>query len=359
MNKFVTFLTLIISLSSCNETKEKKRTSFSATLQEISVSGRTSVQNDSSLVLINSASAIHFKAKSDTLIIDFDLTGTDHAYINLEIDETYKGRFKVDSIPLKFSLPDTTDFHKISIFKATEATIGALIINKIKAFDIDEIKVAEKPKIEFIGNSITCGMGADTLEIPCGDGEWYDQHNAYMAYGPRIARALDTDFELNCVSGMGMYRNWNDEDQPVMPDVYENLYLNANSEEKANFEDSPNIISIALGTNDFSLGDGEKERTTFSREKFTTSYINFVEMLFSKYPDVKISLLDSPMLNPEQKAVLAEVFKEIQNEFSEKEIAIFQFTNIAPGGCTGHPDINDHEAMARQLIPFFTNLLKS
>jgi len=144
-----------------------------------------------------------------------------------------------------------------------------------------------------------------------------------------------------------------------MPDVYKNLYLNANSEEKANFEDSPNIISIAIGTNDFSLGDGEKERTTYSREKFTTSYINFVEMLFSKYPDVKISLLDSPMLNPEQKAVLAEVFKEIQNEFPEKEIAIFQFKNIAPGGCTGHPDVNDHEEMARQLIPFFKNLLKS
>lgn len=360
MNRFLLFLILIVCISSCNISKDKSRNSYSVSTELVSTSGRTSEKKDSSVILINSASAIHFKAKTDTLIVDFELPETDHAYINLEINDTYKGRFKVKkSLPLKFPLNDRTGFHDISIFKATEASTGAVIVKKIEAFEIDKLDLPKRPEIEFIGDSITCGMGADILEIPCGNGEWYDQHNAYMAYGPRIARALDTDFKLNCVSGMGMYRNWNDEDQPVMPDVYENLYLNSDSKEKANFENAPDIISIALGTNDFSLGDGEKKRTEFNREKFTTAYIDFVEMLFSKYPNVKIALLDSPMLNAEQKSILSDVFKEIKNEFLEKEITIFQFKNISPGGCTGHPDIENHEAMAKQLIPFFRNLLKS
>tara|TARA_B100002003_G_scaffold246240_1_gene275501 strand:+ start:896 stop:2014 length:1119 start_codon:yes stop_codon:yes gene_type:complete len=360
MDRFLLFLVLIVCLSSCNKSKDKSRNSYNASIEKVSTSGRTSVKNDSSLILINSASAIHFKAKADTLIVDFELTETDHAYINLEINDNYKGRFKVEkSLPLKFPLPDRTSFHSISVFKATEASTGAIIVNKIEAFEIDKLDLPKRPEIEFIGNSITCGMGADTREIPCGNGEWFDQHNAYMAYGPRVARALNTNFKLNCVSGMGMYRNWNDEDQPVMPDVYENLYLNSDSKEKANFENAPDVISIALGTNDFSLGDGEKKRTEFNREKFTTAYIDFVEMLFSKYPNVKIALLDSPMLNAEQKSILSDVFKEIKNEFLEKEITIFQFKNISPGGCTGHPDIENHEAMAKQLIPFFRNLLKS
>ena len=46
------------------------------------------------------------------------------------------------------------------------------------------------PLIEFIGNSITCGAAADVSEVPCGSGVDYDQHNAYYAYGPRVARML-------------------------------------------------------------------------------------------------------------------------------------------------------------------------
>lgn len=326
-------------------------------MQEISTSGRTSVKDDSKVVLINSASAIHFKAKSDTLIIDFDLPGTNHSYINLIINDTYEGRIEVNNSPFKFPLPDNSNFHKISILKSTEASTGAIVINEIKAFEIGKIDTSPKPKIEFIGNSITCGMGADLSEIDCEQGEWYDHHNAYLAYGPRVARALDAEFELNCVSGMGMYRNWNDEDQPVMPEVYENLNLNNNASEKAHFNDAPQIISIALGTNDFSLGDGKKERSAFNQELFTKKYIGFIERLYEIYPNVQIALVDSPMLSEENKAVLAEVFSEIKQNFKEREILVFQFKNIVPGGCAGHPDIEDHKKMADQLIPFFRELL--
>jgi hypothetical protein len=201
-------------------------------------------------------------------------------------------------------------------------------------------------------------MGADTHQIECGEGEWYDQHNAYLAYGPRVARALNAEFELSCVSGMGMYRNWNDEDQPVMPNVYANLCLNGSQAAKANFEGkAPNIVSIALGTNDLSWGDGAKERKPFNPEKFTANYISFVENIFTYYPETKIALLSSPMIGEKENKILIDCLKKVQEHFTDKEIAIFEFEKMTPQGCDSHPNIKDHGEMAKKLLPFFKDLL--
>ncbi|NJW55033.1 GDSL family lipase, partial [Salinimicrobium sp. CDJ15-91] len=131
-------------------------------------------------------------------------------YVAVELNEEYKGRFRVTKDTLKFALPRKDSANTIAIYKETEAANGILIFSGIRAKKIE--KISEKPqvRIEFIGESMTCGMGADTTEINCDEGEWFDQHSAYMAYGPRVARELGVDYEINCVSGMGIYRNWND-----------------------------------------------------------------------------------------------------------------------------------------------------
>jgi len=201
-------------------------------------------------------------------------------------------------------------------------------------------------------------MGADTREIACEDGEWYDQHNAYLAYGSRVARALNVDYVLNCVSGMGMYRNWNDEDMPVMADVYSSMRLDGNGEEMVDSSSkAPDIVSIALGTNDLSLGDGSKERTAFDQEVFVQRYISFLEMIFSKYPETKIALISSPMIGKNENDLLITSLKRVKEHFETKDISVFEFEKMEAGGCTSHPDIEDHRKMAEQLVPFFRGLL--
>ncbi len=46
------------------------------------------------------------------------------------------------------------------------------------------IKPEKRKKIEFIGNSITCGAQSDPSDIPCDEGEYMDHQYAYLAYGP-------------------------------------------------------------------------------------------------------------------------------------------------------------------------------
>lgn len=142
--------------------------------------------------------------------------------------------------------------HTVWIYKATEAATGPIFIEKIIAHNISALKNPDRPLIEFIGNSITCGAAADPSEIPCGAGEYHDQHNAYYAYGPRVARILHANFLMSSVSGIGIYRNWNT-DGPTMPQVYEKTDFQENSKREWNFRTyHPVVVSIALGTNDFS-----------------------------------------------------------------------------------------------------------
>lgn len=309
--------------------------------------------------LINSAASVKALVFGDSVSIAVESGNDQHQYLSIEMGKDYIGRFRIKSDTLKFALPENTVGTILTVYKDTEASNGSILFQGITAEKIELVEQDEKPTIEFIGNSITCGMGADTREIPCGDGEWYDQHSAYLAYGPRVARALDADFVLNCVSGMGMYRNWNDENEPVMADVYPTLQLDGNTGEMAeNKAGAPDIVSIALGTNDLSSGDGLTERTGFNQEIFIERYISFLEMIFNKYPKTKVALLSSPMIGTKENDLLVSALKTVQEHFEGKEIFIFEFEKMEPGGCTSHPDIEDQQKMAGKLIPFFAELLE-
>lgn len=325
--------------------------------------GRIERTAENGVILISSASSITFGFTGNLCEIALQSKNEygHHAYVSLELDGKYIGRLRVESQLKNYPIKVTTDKkHTLKIFKATEASTGGILFNGATA-KLVPTTLKEKKRIEFIGNSITCGMGADVIEIPCGQGEWFDQHNAYQAYGPVLSRNLDVDFQLSSVSGMGMYRNWNDETEPVMPNVYGNLYLNDDASKPYSFNFKPDIISIALGTNDFSEGDGTKARAPFSPEKFISNYVNFVRMLYKHNPNVQIVVVNSPMVNGEKDKVFTDCLEKIRDSFKNKNfkpIQIFKFTAVAPHGCTTHPDAEDHKIMARQYEPFLKKLLK-
>src|ERR1700729_3088658 len=70
--------------------------------------------------------------------------------------------------------PDPHGEHLVTICKATEG-IGWVEFEGVYADALLPAPALPDRKIEFIGNSITCGFGNDTSGIPCGQGEWYDQ----------------------------------------------------------------------------------------------------------------------------------------------------------------------------------------
>jgi lysophospholipase L1-like esterase len=224
------------------------------------------------------------------------------------------------------------------------------------------VRVPNAPLIEFIGNSITCGALADPSEVPCGKGVYIDQHNAYLAYGPRVARALKVNYFLSSVSGIGIYRTWNS-DSPSMPQVYANADLTTAGRRPWDFSRyRPQIVSIALGTNDLSKGDGKTPRAPFDSATFVQAYITFVKFVRSRYPTAQIALLSSPMVGGAEGELLKHCLTAVKTAVdaqypSGKPIALFFFAPMQPRGCFWHPSVEDHAILAAELEPFFRKLL--
>ncbi len=287
-----------------------------------------------------------------------------HNYLQYTLDGVYQKRIKISGDnrqPLTISGLGK-GVHTVWIYKATEAATGPIFIEKIIAHNISALKNPDRPLIEFIGNSITCGAAADPSEIPCGAGEYHDQHNAYYAYGPRVARILHANFLMSSVSGIGIYRNWNT-DGPTMPQVYEKTDFQENSKREWNFRTyHPVVVSIALGTNDFSEGDHKHERLPFDSTVFVNNYIKFIRLVKSKYPNSKIALLSSPMINGSRRILLqncltAVKFNTDASYPNDQRVALFFFEPMQARGCGGHPSVEDHAILAQELIPFFKKLL--
>lgn len=336
------------------------------TASDLKPFGRYLYNDQKQLELISSAVHFGFSFTGKEFAIHVTLADANaHNYLQYELDGVYQKRIRVEGSatqPIVIKVPSTGK-HTVWIFKATEAHTGPLFITKITARDIKALAVKKAPLIEFIGNSITCGAAADPSETPCGTGDYHDQHNAYMAYGPRVARALGANYMLSSVSGIGVYRNWNS-DAPTMPQVYEKADFQDNGTRLWDFETyKPKVVSIALGTNDFSNGDGKRPRKPFDKDEFVNTYVSFVKLVKTKYPKARIALLSSPMVKLKNGKLLEDCISEVKNQINaaypaDKPAVVFFFPPMDARGCSGHPSVADHLIMANQVKPFFKKLLE-
>jgi lysophospholipase L1-like esterase len=307
---------------------------------------------------------VRFKGTACELILeDQNLYHRYHNYISVVVDGKYMGRIKVvknqTHYPVASDLADT--IHTLFVCKASEAQIGYIDFLGMRCGELQPVETVPKRRIEFIGNSITCGTGMENVEVPCSTGDWYDQQNAYLTYGPLIAREFGADWLLSAVSGIGIVRNWNSEG-PVMPDVYDHLYLDTTSTPQGDARTfTPDLVSICLGTNDFSDGDGTYKRAPLDSAKFIQNYIRFVKHIRSRYPHAPICCLTSPILSPEKNAKLTEYLTAIVRQLKDVEhdgnIHLFVFSRCYNHGCTGHPDKEEHKLIAAELSPFFKKVM--
>lgn len=327
--------------------------------------GRYVVNDRQQLELVSSAvhTGFSFEGEECQVYASASWAGG-YNYLQYELDGVYQKRVRLDgdsarAITIRAS---KKGMHTVWLYKATEAHTGAVVLHKITGRNLKALPRPQRPLIEFIGNSITCGAAADPSEVPCGTGDYHDQHNAYYAYGPRVARAIGAEFILSSVSGIGIYRNWNS-DGPTMPQVYEKVDFQEKNTRLWDFSQyNPNVVSIALGTNDFSNGDGKRPRLPFDSAAFTGRYIDFVKQVKAKYPQARIALLSSPMVQGERNTLLQNILSTVKKNIdalypSSQPVALYFFKPMQARGCTGHPSVEDHALLAVELESFFRKLL--
>lgn len=356
---------MMISLYTCYQKIGDTKSRYAANDSKIEYFGRIDFANPEKPILSGPGSYFKFgfKGTSCEIFLRDQHLYDQRNYITIELDGKYFKRFALDSTKKSYMIADSLldTEHTMLVCKATEAGIGYVEFSGIICDELLGLKKKNNYLIEYIGNSITCGMGLDNSEVPCNSAQWYDQHNAYLAYGPLTARALNADWILSSVSGIGMTRFWNT-DGPTMPQVYNNLYLNNDNSKMWNPQDlKPDLVSICLGQNDFSDGDGPKPRAALDSTQFANDYIGFLKRIRKQYPDAQIACISSPMIDGEKKVKLLSYLTSITNYMQEKEnetqIHVFEFAKTYNKGCDWHPSREEHVAMADELLPFYKKIM--
>ena len=291
-----------------------------------------------------------FKGTAITAVInDQELWGKNHNYLELIVDNEKKRiqtKAKVNYITIS-NLAD--GFHTFSICKNTESNIGYIEFGGVYCDYLIKPLPKPKHKIEFIGNSITCGASSDMNEIPCGKGVWHDQHNAYMAYGPVTTRALNAQWHLSAVSGIGLIHsccNMN----IILPPVFDKIDMRGDSLQWDFKKYQPDVVTVCLGQN-----DGIQDSIIFC-----SAYIDFITQLRAYYPNTKIVLLTSPMADEKLKAVLKNQITAIVNfvnKNGDKKVSKYFFSRSYNGGCDYHPSLSEHQLIAAELTAYLKKLM--
>lgn len=184
----------------------------------------------------------------------------------------------------------------VKILKLSEAAESTMGIKSIDVTGTDVVPTAAKElKIEFIGDSITCGYGVDD--------EVKEHHfststeDATKAYAYKTAQLLDADYSLVSYSGHGIISGYTTDDKKVtgqlVPPVYEQFAKSYGSYDgifNVSFVDwdfsrfQPDMVVINLGTNDASYCGNHQDRI----DDYSTNYAEFLKTVRKNNPDAHI-----------------------------------------------------------------------
>jgi lysophospholipase L1-like esterase len=285
-------------------------------------------------------------------ITDEQRWGNHQNYISVIIDGLPARRLKLNGKRSRITLAKNLKpgMHHVIVCKDTESGIGYIQFNRVLCQELAPLKKAPLKKIEFIGNSITCGMGSDMTSIPCKTGQWYDQHNAWNSYGALTARALGAQWHLTSESGIGLLKSCCNKPF-VMPAVFDKININLDSILWDFSKYQPDVVTIGLGQN-----DGLQDSATFCN-----TYLLFIKQIRSNYPKATIVLLNSPMADEALKNFLETSALALKKTFAakgEKNIKNYTFKKRYIAGCDSHPSLEEHKEIADELTSFLRKELR-
>jgi lysophospholipase L1-like esterase len=251
--------------------------------------------------------------------------------------------------------------HEITIVREAEAFAG---VHELLGVDLapDGVFLPDKPRpwrIEIIGDSITCGYGV------IGDGPRcsfsFATERASAAYGALLGQMLDAEVTTVCWSGKGVFRNYDGTTTDTMADLFE-LAVPTAPTARWSFTKAvapPDVLIVALGTNDFLGASGEP----LDRPAFEEAYVKLARRVREVYPATLLLVTTSPMLKhepapsapgPVDEAARTSLEHVVARRTAEgdRKIQLVPVPNEAPHwGCDWHPDAAMNAQIADRLAP--------
>ncbi|ABX41632.1 SGNH/GDSL hydrolase family protein [Lachnoclostridium phytofermentans] len=288
--------------------------------------------------------------------------GTDYArfamYINEELVfcDTLREEQKTVKIFESIEKQEIT----VRILKISEAPHSMIGIEKIILHsDIPPKKTEDLAhKIEFIGDSITCGYGVDA------ESELIHfttaTEDVTKAYAYLTSKALNSDYSMVSYSGYGIVSGYTENDKKdtiqIVPKYYQSVarcfgtFKDLPLLENIPWDFSkyiPELIVINLGTNDNTYCKDKTKR----HEEYRDEYVKFLKVVREKNMDATI-LCALGLMGANLYPMVEEAVALYQSETKDDNIVTFQLTeqDKADGyGADWHPSKVAHQKAAKQL----------
>lgn len=252
--------------------------------------------------------------------------------------------------------------HRIRLTKLTENSKTFLGITAFTAEG--EFLLAERrqaPRMEIVGDSITCGYG--NLVKDANRHFFSQDEDGWQAYGALAARELGFEWSCVSISGITAVRHPGWPGEFAMQELYaytDRVFQTrlGMEPERWDFAAHPNeYVVVNLGTNDcfgilFSETAGELER-------FSDAYRNFLqEIRAANGPDTHIVCVLGTM-NYYLYHDIARAVERYRQQTGDPRVHLLRLRPIHPFdglGADGHPSLDTHKKMARELADFLKTL---
>ncbi len=304
---------------------------------------------------------VRFRFTGDRLGLHF--TGGERNYFNVFIGGELK--------EVVHSPGDTTLFvngirgngpHEVIFYKRTEGGMGQTVFKGVKlaagGLLLPWNKISSR-RLEFIGNSITCGYGTEGANK---DEDFKPEtENAWKAYGAILSRALHADCHLISHSGLGVVRNYGDEQkvstrEASMPNRY---HQTLDTDPALSWDFSrwqPHAVIINLGTNDFST-QPYPDKVVFQRR-----YEQLITQIRANYGTIPVFCVVGPMIDEPCYSHVKEMVKNYNILHHDEQIyfagiptALLNQTDDL--GSDWHPSYKGQQKMADHLLPVIATVL--
>ncbi len=299
--------------------------------------------------------SVRFGFEGSGLSVDLkDDHGADR--YNVIIDGRVTGILTPDSVRREYELAKglSKGRHTIELFKRTEGGVGGTALYQFKLNKGAKLsKLPERERrIEFYGNSITCGMAiGDTLTTGV------DENN-YLAYGSVTARAFDADLSCIAKSGIGLMVSWFPE---IMPEMYDRVYGTQPGSKWDFSRYVPQVVVVDLGQNDSWIVDQPQNaqfKARFGEQApsapvIVQAYITFFKKLREKYPDAHIICTLGSMDATKAGSPWPGYLETAVKDMNDPKCYSLIFPYDPPVNKKDqHPGIKEHQRMADRLISF-------
>ena len=259
------------------------------------ISGRFNNQSDDYVILSWSGSSVTVAFVGTAL--EAKMRADNVLYLSVFVDGlddpssviTLERSGKPSMVPVVADLPYGP--HVVTLYKGTEGSFADWYFYGLRVLGSAQKELLPdlpKRKIEFVGNSITCGYDVMVPEIGIESDPIYE--NSYYGYAGQTAKILQADAHLICRSGLGVSVNVDGSDDILIPDVYDWAGIRvfpAVAWDHGKWH--PDAVVVNLGTNDLASGVHDSSR-------FVNATVEFIQHIRSCHPSAKIVMLDGPML---------------------------------------------------------------